>query len=153
LTAPFISVSKLPSSNMSAFTSTTNYPTPSQSSLLSQYVGQHIRDLPTPAVILDRSKIKKHCAAMLSVCSALGVGFRPHIKTHKTLELAKLQVGEEGPANFIVSTVVEAEGLSGFVGECQRGGREGSVSEFSYTILHIHYLRRRGRRMCWINNI
>jgi hypothetical protein len=82
---------------------------------------------------------------MLSVCSALGVGFRPHIKTHKTLELAKLQVGEEGPANFIVSTVVEAEGLSGFVGECQRGGREGSVSErFLY---HITYplLEKKGK--------
>jgi hypothetical protein len=40
---------------------------------------------------------------------------------------------------------VEAEGLSGFVGECQRGGREGSVSErFLY---HITYplLEKKGK--------
>jgi hypothetical protein len=119
---------------MASFTSSTNYPLPSQSSLSSQYVGRHLRDLSTPAVILDRSKIRRNCAAMLSVCANLNVGFRPHIKTHKTLELAKLQVGETGPANFIVSTVLEAENLFAFVKECQDGGREASVRSHSLYI-------------------
>jgi hypothetical protein len=112
--------------------STTNYPLSSQSSLASQYVGQRLQDLPTPAVILDRSKIKKNCSAMLQVCQALDVGFRAHIKTHKTLELSKLQVGETGPANFIVSTVLEAENLFPFILECQKKGREASVSQLVY---------------------
>jgi D-serine deaminase-like pyridoxal phosphate-dependent protein len=113
---------------MASITSATRYPLASQSSLASQYVGQRLQDLPTPAVVLDRSKIKKNCAAMLHVCQKLGVGFRAHIKTHKTLELSKLQVGETGPANFIVSTVIEAENLFPFILECQAKGREASVS-------------------------
>lgn len=65
---------------------------------------------------------------MLQVCQQLDVGFRAHVKSHKTLELSKLQVGENGPASFIVSTVVEAERLVGFVRDVQGAGREGSVS-------------------------
>jgi D-serine deaminase-like pyridoxal phosphate-dependent protein len=105
-----------------------NYPLSSQASLVAQYVGQRLEDLPTPAVVLDRSKIKKNCAAMLQVCQQLTVGFRAHVKSHKTLELAKLQVGETGPANFIVSTLIEAENLRPFVLDCQSKRREASVS-------------------------
>jgi hypothetical protein len=112
-----------------------NYPLSSQGSLASQYVGQRLEDLPTPAIILDRYKIKKNCAAMLQVCQKLNVGFRAHVKSHKTSELSKLQVGETGPANFIVSTVMEAEQLCMFVAECQSKGREASVSQ-------THELRR-----------
>jgi D-serine ammonia-lyase len=105
----------------------TNYPLSSQTSLASQYVGARLQDLPTPAVVLDRSKIKKNCAAMLQVCQKLNVGFRAHVKSHKTLALSKLQVGETGPANFIVSTIIEAENLFPFISECQSKGREASV--------------------------
>lgn len=60
-----------------------NYPLSSQASLAAQYVGQRLEDLPTPAVILDRAIIRRNCNAMLQVCSELGVGFRPHVKSHK----------------------------------------------------------------------
>jgi hypothetical protein len=83
---------------------------------------------------------------MLSVCEKLNVGFRPHIKTHKTLELAKLQVGETGPANFIVSTVLEAENLFAFVKECQDGGREASVRSHA---LYLSIIQTR-RKYHWI---
>jgi hypothetical protein len=46
----------------------------------------------------------------------------------KTLELSKLQVGESGPANFIVSTIIEAENLVPCLIEYQGKGREASVS-------------------------
>jgi hypothetical protein len=108
-----------------------NYPLPSRSELLSQFRGQPLTALPTPAVVLDRALVAKHCAAMLRVCSALGVGFRAHVKSHKTLEVAQMQVGREdgdGPADFIVSTVIEAEALVEWLAECQARGREGSVS-------------------------
>ncbi|KAH7394130.1 putative serine dehydratase domain-containing protein [Phaeosphaeria sp. MPI-PUGE-AT-0046c] len=104
-----------------------NYPLSSKSSLASQYVGQRLQDLPTPALVLDRSKLKRNTAAMLQVCQKLGVGFRAHVKSHKTLELSKLQVGEDGPANFIVSTLIEAENLQPFVSECQKKERESSI--------------------------
>lgn len=73
---------------------------------------------------------------MLQVCQKLGVGFRAHVKSHKTLELSKLQVGDgedaeekgKGRADFVVSTLIEAENLVGYVKECQEAGRGGSVS-------------------------
>lgn len=106
-----------------------NYPLSSKSALASQYVGQRLQDLPTPALVLDRSKLKKNTAAMLQVCQKLNVGFRAHVKSHKTLELSILQVGETGPANFIVSTVIEAENLLPFVVESQKKRREASVCD------------------------
>jgi D-serine deaminase-like pyridoxal phosphate-dependent protein len=109
-----------------------NYPLANHASIVKQHVGKKLQDLPTPAVILDRSKIIRNCNAMLQVCQELDVGFRAHVKSHKTLELAKLQIGETGPANFIVSTVVEAEHLLPFVKECQSKGRGASVR------LHSH---------------
>lgn len=108
-----------------------NFPLSPRDALASQYVGQPLQDLPTPALVLDRSKLKKNTAAMLQVCHKLDVGFRAHVKSHKTVELSMLQVGETGPANFIVSTVVEAENLLPFVVECQKKGRIASVSNGS----------------------
>jgi hypothetical protein len=109
-----------------------DFPISDQTALAAQYVGKSLRDLPTPLVVLDRSKVKKNCVAMLQVCEKLDVGFRAHVKSHKTLELSQMQVGETGPANFIVSTVVEAERLAPFVKECQGKGRDASVSIFRY---------------------
>ena len=73
---------------------------------------------------------------MLQVCKQLGVGFRAHVKSHKTLELSKLQVGGEeagksDAANFIVSTIMEAEHLAPLVAEEQGKGREASVCRLS----------------------
>ncbi|KAF1920399.1 putative serine dehydratase domain-containing protein [Ampelomyces quisqualis] len=64
---------------------------------------------------------------MLQVCKKLDVGFRAHVKSHKTIELACLQVGETGPANFIVSTLIEAEHLADLVLRWQGSGREASI--------------------------
>ena len=107
-----------------------NYPLASHEALLAQFRGQPLSAVPTPAVVLDRALVAKHCASMLRVCGALGVGFRAHVKSHKTLEVSQMQVGADGaaPADFVVSTLVEAEALSEWLGQCQREGRKGSVS-------------------------
>jgi D-serine deaminase-like pyridoxal phosphate-dependent protein len=104
-----------------------NYPLPTQSSLQLQYVGRHLSDVLTPAAIIDRSIVRRNCNAMLEVCRGLNVGFRAHVKSHKTLEIAKLQVGSEGPAHFVVSTLIEAENLLPFLLECQSQCRPCSV--------------------------
>lgn len=116
-----------------------NYPLSDLCSLKEQFVGKKLTDLPTPSIILDRSLVKKNCAAMLQVCKELDVGFRAHIKSHKTIELSKLMVGDglegsEGPerapatGHFIVSTLAEGENLVSYVRELQGRGREASVS-------------------------
>jgi D-serine deaminase-like pyridoxal phosphate-dependent protein len=101
------------------------YPLPTRASLLSQYLGKRLEDLPTPAVVLDRAIIRRNCDAMLNICAELKV--RAHVKSHKTLELSKMQVGESGPANFIVSTIAEAENLLPELCDAQGKGREASV--------------------------
>ncbi|KAF2026705.1 hypothetical protein EK21DRAFT_73561 [Setomelanomma holmii] len=112
-----------------------NYPRSPLHILKAQYIGKKLADLPTPAAILDRGKIVKNCDAMLQVCDRLGVGFRAHVKSHKTLELSRLQVGDgDGQngglglgTNFIVSTMIEAEHLVEYVRSVQDGGRGASI--------------------------
>lgn len=52
----------------------------------------------------------------------------PMLTMLQTMELAHMQVGEGGKANFIVSTLIEAEHLKGFVKQRQARGDEASVS-------------------------
>lgn len=128
-----------------------NYPLSPLASLKQQFVGQRLTDLPTPSAILDRSLVKQNCAAMLHVCRRLGVGFRAHVKSHKTLELSRMMVGEgiqgmeEQGAQFIVSTLAEAENLVGYVREVQQRGGKASVRIASLAVLE---LRDRGCVYC-----
>ncbi|OCL14853.1 hypothetical protein AOQ84DRAFT_358543 [Glonium stellatum] len=103
------------------------YPVPSAAALKLQYVGRKIQDIDPPAAIIDRAVVKKNCNVMLQASRSLSIGFRAHVKTHKTVELARLQVGEDGPAHFIVSTIIEAEQLLPYLLECQAQGRPTSM--------------------------
>ena len=59
------------------------YPTPSREALRKVFVGRQLSDVPTPAAILDRAVIRRNCQQMREACKALGVDFRPHVKTTK----------------------------------------------------------------------
>ncbi|KAH7009480.1 putative serine dehydratase domain-containing protein [Ilyonectria destructans] len=88
-----------------------------------RYIGKDLPDLPKPAAVLDVAKARKHCSSMLEAARALQVDFRAHVKTHKTAELAKMQVGENAEdAKFIVSTVAELEHLLPMLIELQGTG-------------------------------
>ncbi|KAH7032179.1 putative serine dehydratase domain-containing protein [Macrophomina phaseolina] len=88
--------------------------TPPIEDLRQFYVGKDISDVPKPAAILDVAIARRHCGSMLDAVRALGVGFRAHVKTHKTTQLARLQAGESpsAPAHFIASTLAEIEHLA-----------------------------------------
>ncbi|GIW52384.1 MAG: alanine racemase [Gemmatimonadales bacterium] len=64
-------------------------------------------DIPTPALLLDLDRAERNIAAMAERGRRLGVGLRPHIKTHKCLELAELQRAA-GASGITVSTLYEA---------------------------------------------
>jgi D-serine deaminase-like pyridoxal phosphate-dependent protein len=67
-----------------------------------------LADLPTPALILDRRALAANCAAMASRAAKLGVRLRPHMKTAKSAEAAKIATaGQFG--GITVSTLAEAE--------------------------------------------
>jgi D-serine deaminase-like pyridoxal phosphate-dependent protein len=69
----------------------------------------------TPAFLVDRNIVEQNCARMRNKALSSGVAFRPHVKTHKTIEIARMQHrGATGP--ITVSTMAEAEfyGHAGF---------------------------------------
>ncbi|MCJ1446588.1 MAG: hypothetical protein MMC23_007093 [Stictis urceolatum] len=86
---------------------------PDKDELRSMFVGKHLNELPTPMAVIDRRLVQAHCQKMLATCKALGVKFRPHVKTHKTIEGTALQLGPSPSAvNIVVSTLSEAEWLT-----------------------------------------
>jgi D-serine deaminase-like pyridoxal phosphate-dependent protein len=88
------------------------YPQASRKALTDLFVDRSLSDVAVPAAVLDISKIKQNCKLMLAAVEDLQVSFRAHIKTHKTTELAQLQVGEEcKDVRLIVSTLAELEHL------------------------------------------
>ncbi|KIW78483.1 hypothetical protein Z517_08320 [Fonsecaea pedrosoi CBS 271.37] len=92
--------------------STTAYPLSSREALLQAYQSQSLHDVPMPAAVIDVAKVKANCVAMLNAVKELGVSFRAHVKTHKTTEITRIQVGEDcNDVRLIVSTIIEAEQL------------------------------------------
>lgn len=67
-----------------------------------------IYDVKTPCFLLDVDSMKRNVTRMLGICDRLGVQHRPHMKTHKTIELGEMMT--RGTKRCItVSTVDEAE--------------------------------------------
>lgn len=66
-----------------------------------------LADLPTPVLLLDRSRLLANIARMQARAKQLGVTLRPHLKTAKSAMVAELAVGRGGP--ITVSTLAEAE--------------------------------------------
>jgi D-serine deaminase-like pyridoxal phosphate-dependent protein len=63
-------------------------------------------DLPTPALLLDLDRLEANLARMAQRAKSLGVRLRPHVKTHKCLEIAERQL-HLGAQGLTVSTLEE----------------------------------------------
>src|SRR6202165_44339 len=50
------------------------------------------REYGTPCAVIDMDKVERNIARIQAACEAAGVANRPHIKTHKSPMLAKMQV-------------------------------------------------------------
>jgi D-serine deaminase-like pyridoxal phosphate-dependent protein len=67
-----------------------------------------LKQLETPALLLDEARMERNIARMRERMAKLGVGFRPHVKTNKSLEVTRrLWSGGTGP--ITVSTLLEAD--------------------------------------------
>src|SRR5438552_14566736 len=65
-------------------------------------------EITTPAFLVDQAIVQQNCDAMREKARRSRVAFRPHVKTHKTIEVARMQIGDSsGP--ITVSTLAEAE--------------------------------------------
>lgn len=65
-------------------------------------------DLPTPALVVDLDRLEANLEWMQARADALGVALRPHIKTHKCVEIARRQ-RDRGARGITVSTLAEAQ--------------------------------------------
>jgi D-serine deaminase-like pyridoxal phosphate-dependent protein len=82
-----------------------------------------LADLPTPCLVLDRAILKRNIERMAQAVSRHGVALRPHMKTAKSIDVARLalqgQMGQGQPGQsqpgqgqsggITVSTLAEAE--------------------------------------------
>jgi D-serine deaminase-like pyridoxal phosphate-dependent protein len=64
--------------------------------------------LETPCLLLDVDRLRANCARMLERTAQLGVRLRPHLKTAKSLDVARVATGDQTPG-ITVSTLKEAE--------------------------------------------
>jgi D-serine deaminase-like pyridoxal phosphate-dependent protein len=62
----------------------------------------------TPALVLDLAKVDRNIARLTRHLADLGVGFRPHVKTAKSIDVAR-RLFREGLGPITVSTLAEAE--------------------------------------------
>jgi D-serine deaminase-like pyridoxal phosphate-dependent protein len=66
------------------------------------------REYGTPAAVIDMDRVERNIARIQATCDAAGVANRPHIKTHKSPMLAKLQIAA-GAKGITCQKLGEAE--------------------------------------------
>ena len=91
-------------------------------------------DVETPALLLYLDVAERNLTSMAGRAKRLGVSLRPHIKTHKCLELGRRQVAH-GARGITVSTLFEAEAFA-------RGGFRDLTWAFPFDPTHLAHVRR-----------
>ncbi len=76
-------------------------------------IGRHRSELVTPALVLDLPIARRNIEVMANAVSGMPAALRPHIKVHKSPELARLQI-EAGAIGLSMATVWEAAVLARF---------------------------------------
>ncbi|WP_315767063.1 MULTISPECIES: D-TA family PLP-dependent enzyme [unclassified Bradyrhizobium] len=66
------------------------------------------REYGTPCAVIDMDRVERNIARVQAQCEAAGVANRPHIKTHKSPVLAKLQIAA-GAQGITCQKIGEAE--------------------------------------------
>src|SRR5687767_16025287 len=70
-----------------------------------------LETIKTPSLIVDATRMKRNAERMTARAKSLNVALRPHVKTHRCLEIAQLQTaGNAG--GIMVSTLSEAHFFS-----------------------------------------
>jgi D-serine deaminase-like pyridoxal phosphate-dependent protein len=70
--------------------------------------GPTLDSIQTPAFLVDRAVVQRNCDAMRIKAEQSGVAFRTHVKTHKCVEIGRMQHGG-GVGWITASTLAEAE--------------------------------------------
>ncbi len=70
-------------------------------------IGRPVADVTTPALLLDRAALARNLDRMASALAPTGIALRPHVKVHKSPEIAHLQVAA-GARGLSAATTWEA---------------------------------------------
>lgn len=65
-------------------------------------------EISTPALVVDLDVLERNLDRMAAYCREHGLGLRPHTKTHKTPEIARMQV-DRGAVGLTVAKIGEAD--------------------------------------------
>lgn len=71
----------------------------------------NIFDLDTPALLVDTDILERNIQTTAELCRSHGKRLRPHIKTHKTAEIARMQLAA-GACGLTAAKVSEAEAFA-----------------------------------------
>jgi D-serine deaminase-like pyridoxal phosphate-dependent protein len=69
------------------------------------------RTLRTPVLVLERDALMRNIAAMAATARRTGIALRPHAKTHKSPDIASLQI-KAGAIGICCATIEEAEAMA-----------------------------------------
>src|SRR5215207_10960224 len=70
-----------------------------------------LHNIKTPSLVLDVGRVRQNAGRMSERIKALGATLRPHVKTHKCVEVARIQHGGEA-GGITVSTLAEARAFA-----------------------------------------
>ncbi|KAJ4260416.1 hypothetical protein NW762_007155 [Fusarium torreyae] len=90
------------------------------------YIGRPISELPTPSLVINLPVLKKNVDTLHQDVEKLGIGFRPHVKTLKSLEVTRMMMAGGKYKGIIASTIPEIQGAlplvkEGLLEECLYG--------------------------------
>ncbi|PYH47174.1 D-serine ammonia-lyase DSD1 [Aspergillus saccharolyticus JOP 1030-1] len=81
------------------------------------FIGKPAATLPTPSLIISKPILEKNIAQLQEDVQKLGIAFRPHVKTLKSLEVTRMMLGNGLNRRLVTSTMSEIRGVMPLVRE------------------------------------
>lgn len=90
-------------------------PTAASAATPAQAAAPRLAELGTPFALIDGRRLRANIAAMQEAVAGLGAALRPHFKTHRTLQVARMQ-RDAGAIGLTVATARQLATVSGELG-------------------------------------
>ena len=120
-------------------------------------IGRHVDELDTPVLVVDLDQFETNVASMATYCRRQGVNWRPHSKSHKSPDIARIQLAagatgltcaklseaeifaDHGVADILLANQLASPSRLEHLARRQEGGSSASL------ITRMHWPWRRGR--------
>ena len=101
----------------------------------------NLENLDTPNVVINEAIVEQNIQRVQSFFDGLGIAFRPHIKTHKSIEIAKLSFGYSlrNCALSVLATVVSTPSSELIYSFCKKTSPKRKSAYYSQSLLAFHF--------------